>query len=123
MSQTIEVKIRDFSKIGDIISKATASGSNVVGSLQFAIDNPEKYKEQARAEAIAKAKENAKNLAKESGIRLGKIVNVYENYYPYYSSAKAMGIGGAVEDSVSVPTIEPCQQEVSLTINLTYQVK
>ena len=48
-----------------------------MGDLQFTIDNPEQFKEQARAAAIAQAKANAQNLAKESGIILGKLINVH----------------------------------------------
>jgi len=124
LDQNIQVKIRDFTKIGDIISQSTAAGSNLVGSLQFSIDNPEQYREQARAQAIVKAKANAKNLAKESGVKLGRIINVYENYNPYYATAsKAVGMGGGVAESAPMPTIEPGQQEVNVTINLTYRVQ
>jgi len=124
LEQDIQVKIRDFAKVGDILSQSTAVGANLVGDLQFTIDNPEQFKQQARAKAIAKAKENAQNLSKESGINLGKLINVYENYnYPGVYNAKAMGLGGGAADSTPAPTIQPGQQEIDVTINLTYQVK
>jgi len=125
LSQNIQVKIRDFNKISDILSQATAQGANLVGNLQFTIDDPEQFKDQARAVAIAEAKANAENLAKESGIKLGKIINIYENYSPYsvkYDSM-ALGMGGASPEVASVPTIQPGQQEINVTINLTYRVK
>jgi uncharacterized protein YggE len=122
LTQQITLKIRDFEKIGSILDKATADGANSVGDLQFTIDDSEQIKQEARAKAIAQAKANAENLAKESGVKLGKIINVYENYYPIYSN-KAVGIGGGVVESVPAPVIEPGQQEINVTINLTYQVK
>jgi uncharacterized protein YggE len=124
LEQDVQVKIRDFTKIGDVLSQATAKGANLAGDLQFTIDNPEQFKEQARAKAIAQAKANAQNLAKESGVRLGKLINVYENsnsYSTVYNSAKAMG--GAMPEVASVPTVQPGQQEIDVTINLTYQVR
>ena len=124
LEQDVQVKIRDFAKIGDILSQATTNGANLVGDLQFTIDNPEQLKEQARAKAIEKAKANAQNLSKESGINLGKLINVYESNYTMptvYNSAKAMGAG--VAESAPVPTIQPGQQEIDITINLTYQVR
>jgi len=125
LEQDVQVKIRDFTKVGDIMSGATSSGSNVVGALQFSIDNPQQFKEQARALAIAQAKLNAQNLAKESGINLGKIINVIEgnnNPYPVmYNSLKSDAIGGGV--SVPVPVVQPGQQEIDETISLTYQVR
>jgi uncharacterized protein len=125
LGQNIQVKIRDFTKVGDVLSQATAKGANVAGDLQFTIDNPEQFKEQARAQAIAQAKTNAQNLSKESGVKLGKLINVYENYiYPSYSSIKSTGVGMTTDSSSSVPapTIQPGQQEIDVTINLTYKV-
>lgn len=123
LEQNVQVKIRDFTKIGDVLSQGTTSGANLVGDLQFTIDNPEQFREQARAKAIAQAKANAKNLSKESGIGLGKLINVYEGYSsPMMYSTK--GIGGGIADSVApAPTIQPGQQEINVTVNLTYQVK
>ena len=123
LEQDVQVKIRDFTKIGDILSQATASGANLVGDLQFTIDNPEQFHEQARAEAIKQAKSNAQNLANESGVNLGKLINVYEGYNPgpiMYNSMKTTGL--AAPEAASVPTIQPGQQEIDVTINLTYQV-
>lgn len=125
LSQNIDVKIRDFTKIGDVLSQATLKGANLVGGLQFTIDNPEQFKEQARAKAIAQAKSNAQNLAKESGIDLGKLINVYEssNPYPVVYNSIAKGMGGATPEAAPVPTVQPGQQEIDVTINLTYQVE
>jgi hypothetical protein len=124
LDQNVRVKIRDFSKVGETLQKATSAGANLTGNLVFTIDDVEALKNQARAEAIEKAKEQAENLAKESGIKLGKIVNIYENnYYPMYGNEKAMGLGGAGDVQMSVaPTIEPGQEEITVNINLVYRV-
>jgi len=125
LEQDVEVKIRDFTKIGDVLSQATAKGANLAGDLQFTIDDPEQFKDQARAEAIAKAKASAQSLADESGIKLGKIINVYENYspYPVVYDSYAKGMGGAMPETFVAPTVQPGQQEINITINLTYRVK
>ena len=89
------------------------------------MDLIEQFKEQARAAAIVQAKSNAQNLAKESGISLGKLINVIEgNVNPspaMYSNAISLG-GGVAVPSVA-PTVQPGQQEIDVTVNLTYQVK
>lgn len=123
LNQNIQVKIRDFTKIGEALTVGTSSGANLVGDLQFTIDDPEQFRTEARIEAIKQAKEKAKVLAKTAGIRLGKLVNVYENYYsPMMYDSLAKGMGGGVE-SAPAPVIEPGQQEISVTVNLTYKVK
>jgi len=124
LEQNLQVKIRDFTKVGDVLQKAVVAGANLTSNLQFTIENPEQFKQEARAKAIEQAKNNAKNLAETSGIALGKIINIYENYaYPVMYNT-ALGKGGASMDSaVPAPVIQPGQQEIDVTINLTYQVK
>lgn len=125
LTQNVQVKIRDFTIIGDVLSQATAKGANLVGDLQFTIDDQEQVKEQARAKAIVQAKAKAENLAKESGITLGKLINVFETSspYPIMYSSMAKGMGGATPDAIAIPTVQPGQQEINVTINLTYRVK
>ncbi|MEK7104165.1 MAG: SIMPL domain-containing protein, partial [Patescibacteria group bacterium] len=63
LTQTIEVKIRDFAKIGNVLEIASSKGVNNIGDLQFTIDDIEKAKSIAREKAIANAKEKAKLIS------------------------------------------------------------
>jgi uncharacterized protein len=72
VNQSLQVKIRDLSKIGAIIEGATNLGANEVGSLQFVIDNDDAVKAQARAEAIKDAQSKAEILAKQLGVKIVK---------------------------------------------------
>lgn len=127
VSQTVEVKIRDLSKVGDIISKSAELGANNVSSLSFTVDDDEKVKEEAKELAIKDAKEKAKNLEKSLGVHLAKIVNFSEGtYYPvtyssydsYYKSA-----GGAEMLSSVAPTIQTGQNKITSTVTITYSVR
>lgn len=123
LEQDLQIKIRDFTKVGDILQQAVAKGANLTSNLQFTIENPEQYREEARAKAITQAKINAQDLAKESGVSLGKLINVYENYNPYYSEMNKVAGLGVAPEAAPAPTIQPGQQEIDVTINLTYRVE
>lgn len=121
INQSLEVKIRDMQKVGEIIQKGTEAGANDVGNLYFTIDNQEELKKQARKKAITKAKEKAQNLASQLGVKLGKIANFSENYYiPRYESQDyaLKGMGGASE----APNIETGESEISVSIAITYEI-
>jgi len=129
LNQTVEVKIKDFQKIGDVIAKSAELGANTIGSVQFVIDDMTTAKEEARAEAIKKAKENAEKIAEQTGLRLGKVLNFWEyqdDYYPQpmYSNAssyrEASGLGGG--EMMEAPYIEPGQDQITLKVNLSYRV-
>ena len=125
LTQQINVKIRNFEKIGDVLEKSTEKGANLVGDLQFSIDEPEKVRQEARKEAIERAKAKASQISTDSGLKLVKLVNVYEDYYPrtysdtLYKSLEATG-GGEI---AAPPEIQPGEQEVTVTIYLTYRVR
>ena len=124
LSQSVRVKIRNLDSIGDVIAKATAAGANQADSVSFTIDDEEVLKKQARGEAIEKAKAKAEELSKAAGIKLGKVINVYESYsqppitLDYY---KGEGMGGGGD--ITPPSIQPGQNEVVVNVTLVYKVK
>lgn len=118
------IKVWDFSKINSVIDTATADGANQIGGLSFTVDNPEKFQAEARKEAIAKAKLKAEDIARESGINLGRIINVSEGYNsaprPMYAMAdKAVGLGGGGEAT----QVDPGSSEIYVTVTLSYETK
>ncbi len=120
--QTLEVKIRDLSKSGEILSVGSL-GANEIGSLRFTVDNLEKAKEEARNMAIKDAREKAKNLSKNLGVRFGRIISFYESnggIQPLYLDDKIMSFGGATPVPVSVPTGE---NEIKAQVTITYEVE
>lgn len=124
VSQTLEVKIRDLSKIGVVIEKATEKGANEVGSLQMAIEKQDELKDQARQQAIEKAKAKAKNLASQLGVKLVKISNFSENaeypyFYNYAETAKGMGVGGGAPAA----DIQTGQNKITVIVTITYEIE
>ena len=121
VNQSLEVKIRDLDKASEIIDGVVAAGVNQVGNLSFQIDDPEKLQSQAREMAIKDAKNNAGELKKQLGIKLGRIINFSENtggYIPLpIRSFDEAGIGGG---GPSLPTGE---NEIIVNVTLTYQIK
>lgn len=129
---TLEVKTRDFTVIDKVIEVAQANKMILVNNVYFTLEDPVKAKEQLREEAIANAKAKAEKVAAETGLRLGKIVNISENnYVPYYSyqsmdtvklnspSTSTSGNTGTRDES---STINPGQTEIQLTVYITYEI-
>lgn len=120
LTQTVSLKIRDFSKIGKIIGALPGLGINQIGSLSFDVDDPDKFLNEARKEAFEKARAKADAMASYSGVKIRRVVNFseYGGGYPVPLFAKAEVFGGAV----SAPTIEPGSQEVTVQVNVTYEI-
>jgi len=121
VTQSLEVKIRDMTKIGEIIGGATEAGANQVGDLQLTIDKQDELKAQAREEAIKKAKAKAQELASQLGVKLVRISDFSEGvtiprYYGLEKEA-AMGLGG------EAPQIETGENKIEVTVTITYEIR
>ena len=123
VQQSLQVKIRDMAKIGQIIEGATEFGANQIGDLQFTIDKEDELKKEARAEAIEKAKAKAQELARELGVKLVRIINFYESGatpVPYYGLEKmAAPLGAGAE----TPQIETGENKIEVTVSITYEIR
>ncbi|KKW16299.1 MAG: 26 kDa periplasmic immunogenic protein [Parcubacteria group bacterium GW2011_GWA1_50_14] len=126
LTQTVDIKIRDFSKIAEIIGGLPSLGINQIGGLTFTVDDPEKFLTEARKEAFEKARAKASAIVSLSGARLGRVITVGESsggFQPIYARSEAkFGLGGAA-DMAPLPSIEPGSQEVQLTVSITYALQ
>jgi uncharacterized protein YggE len=122
--QSVDIKVRDLKKISEIIKVAGEKGANQVGSLTFKVDKEEQLKEQARSIAIDEAKKKAEILAKQLGVKLGKVVNFIEYetsplYGAKYYPVGADGMGGGGESS---PSIEAGENEIKMQATIVYEI-
>jgi hypothetical protein len=126
ITQTVQVKARDFAGVGDILGGVVSQGVNDVSQLSFQIDYPSAVQEQARELAIQKAKARAKKVADAAGFKLGRLISVDEGYTPYrvYNSLLESSAGYALDQKApAVPTIEPGSQEITVDVTLRYEIK
>ncbi|MFA5131214.1 MAG: SIMPL domain-containing protein [Patescibacteria group bacterium] len=128
VTQTLTLKIRDLTKIGDVIAKTTEKGANQVGNINFTIDDEFALKNQARELAIQKAQEKAALIAKQSGMKLGEVKSVYENADPTppiafgYTNAK-IELQDSSAGAIAAPSIQSGQNEIKVEVTLVYEVK
>ncbi|MFA6415987.1 MAG: SIMPL domain-containing protein [Candidatus Paceibacterota bacterium] len=125
-NNTIEVTVRDFEKkdVTGLLAGVVKNGATRVSQLRFELDDPSVARSLAKAEAIKKAQAEAKRLAKESGISLGRILSIDESGSPmYYSTKSSLGMGGEVSAVDTAPAIEAGSQDISVTVNVRYALK
>lgn len=126
VSQTIEVKIRDIAKAGDLLSGIGEVGVMNLSGLNFTIDDEDELQASARQEAIDKAQEKAKVLAKQLGVKLVRIVNFSESgsyppiYYTKYDTASIEGRGGMGGEAVA---IAPGETRIVSNVTITYEIR
>jgi uncharacterized protein YggE len=124
VTEELKIKIRDISKSGNIVAIAGESGANIVSNLSFEVEDMEKYKKQAREEAMKKILVKAKDLHEKLGIEFVSVAsyNEYENQsvmsFPAFET-RMLGIGGPAP----VPKIESGTQDLILNVNISFEIK
>ena len=121
ITQTLEVKVRNLEKVGEVLEKSVSAGINQVSSLRFWIDKDEEIKEEARKLAIEDGKKNADKLASELGIKLLKLSG-YSDDSSYYPMPLYKGEFGGVGGGGEVPDIQTGENEIIVNVNLIYEI-
>ena len=118
VTNQVTVTIRDIAAAGGIIDAAarTVGDAVRVQSLSFAIDDSSALLARARADAVHKAQEQARQLAEAAGVDLGAIRSITETSAggqpptPFPSAAEQ-----------AVP-ISPGTQRLSVTVEIVYEI-
>lgn len=123
VTESINVRVRNFDILGDLLSGVVEKGANTVSQLQFTVDDSTELQNEARKEAIDNAKAKAQALAKAGGFRIGRLLSIQENSVspPFYYDTMTMeaGKGGAA----SSPDIQPGSTDVDITVTLRYEIR
>jgi len=121
-SVVIEIKVRDPQLASRVIEAVTTVGANQIQGSRFVVDKPELYREEARNVAIKNAKDQAQKMAKNLGIKLGRITNIVEsspNQPILYRAMAAEGIGASGGGGPA--QIEPGSQIITSVVTLYFE--
>lgn len=125
LTQSVEVKVRDFTNIAKLLGGLPPLGINQIGGVTFTFNDPDNVLAVARADAMAKARAKASEMAGEAGVSLGEVVSVQEYgnvpIYPMMNEAAPMAAG--VSSASVSPTIEPGTQDITDQVTIVYSLR
>ncbi len=122
-SQTVTVTMRDAQLVASVLQVAGDNGITSINDVALTIEDTSALEAEARVEALAEARSQAQSIADAMGATLGKPVSYYESTggsYPTYYSKEMMGMGSA--DS-AMPTIPEGENEVTMSVTVTYAIE
>ena len=127
VAQSIEVKVRDLAKAGDLFDTIGTAGIQTVNGLSFTIDDIDSVKAVARERAIADAKTKAEKIAKDLGVRLVRITSFYDSSgdMPYlYGRGEAMSADVvSMKNQAAAPQVPTGEQKITSTVSITYEIR
>jgi len=122
VTNTITVKVRNTDDTSAIIDAVAGAGGDSarVNSVNFTVDDPSAYYEEAREKAMKDAEEKARQLADTGGVKLGTPIYINEtnSYSPVSNDFyKSEGAGGA-----STPVFAG-ETEIRLSVQVVYSIR
>ncbi len=118
MSEQLQVTVRDLDKAGDVVDTATAKGATDVNGLWFEVADPDKAMDDARADAITKARTSAQAMATAAGVTLKGVVSMSEATISYPGPMYAAA--GAREDAAT--PVQPGTQDVQANVTVVFEI-
>ena len=120
-SNQVTVRFRDIENTGKILDALVSQGANQINGPNWSIDNEDQAMDEARADALTKARARADLYARALGKRVTRIVAVSETgaVRPMplpYAMAEARGADASTK-------IDPGEQTVGATLSVTFELQ
>ena len=127
VTNTVVAKIRNVAKVGEVIDAVVTAGGDLtrIDGISFSIDDPTPYLAEAREKAMADAKAKAEQLARLSGVTLGKLIYIQDSSYYYPPTLYPMPYSyytGGMAAPASVTPISPGELDINGSVQLVYSI-
>lgn len=120
-TNSVNATIRAIDKAGATIDAATrAAGDDArVSGISFSVSDPTAVAGEARAQAVARARVQAEELAKAAGVKVGPVEHIAT--VSYDAPAPMSSVGGAEARDAAVP-VQPGTQEVTARVTMVFEL-
>ncbi len=122
VNNQVNVTIRDIDKVGDVLTAVTEAGANNIFGVYFSVADPAALEGEARAAAVADARERAASLAELGGVELGDVQIISEVIGQAPPMPMGLGGGFAIEQAAA-PSISPGQLSYNVQVQVTFGIK
>ncbi len=120
-SNTVNVKVRDLSKLGKVLDTLVAQGANQIDGPSFELDKPEAAIEEARVAAIKKAQAQAQTYAQTLGMHVRRIVSISESSTNYPRPMPRMMMAAAMSKE-SDTAVAPGETSLSVSVSMVFEL-
>lgn len=120
-SNTVNVKVRDLSKLGKVLDTFVAQGANQVNGPNFEVDKPDEAYDEARIAAIKKAQARAQTYADALGLKVRRMVSISEGgaSFPRPMPMLRAMAADAMQKETSVA---PGESTLSVSIDVVFEL-
>jgi uncharacterized protein len=121
---TLGVRVRDLSKVGEVLDRSVTLGVNQGGDITFLKDDSAPVMDEARKKAVENAIAKARTISSTAGVGIGRILEISEQSWqpgpiPMVRAEMAM----AKMDAGAPVPVAAGQNSYRVTVNVTFEIK
>jgi len=119
VSNRVTVRIRDVTKLANVIDTLVGAGANDIGNVSFEVSQASKLLDDAREKAVADARRKAEIYARAAGVTLGAPLSISEEGAPQPAFR-----GKMMAPMAAAPTpIAQGEETLSISVSVTWAIK
>ncbi|NWG53061.1 MAG: SIMPL domain-containing protein [Hydrogenophilaceae bacterium] len=118
----VTVKVHELGNLGRIIDASVAAGGTNVNGVTFGLDNPEPRLDEARREAMQRARARADLYAQAAGMRVHRIIAITEGYHVAPPVPMPYMRAEAMDGAASTP-IAPGEIRTSANVTVVFELR
>lgn len=121
VSNQVSVRFRDITRAGRILDTLVEQGANQINGPSFSIDRADAALDEARTQAVTKARARAELYARATGLRVKRILAISE-VGGYTPPAPVPMMAMARRESADTP-VEAGEQKVAITVSVSFELE
>ena len=124
-TNTVTVKFHDIAKSGAILDALVRQGANQIDGPNLSLSDPDAALDQARTDAVARARARAELYARAAGLSVSRILSIDENGENAGSPPPRPMMFDRLQTVAAAPKtqIEPGETDVTVTLSVRFLLK
>lgn len=122
-SNALTIRFRDIARAGTILDALVATGVNQINGPELTLDNPDAALDEARIDAMAKARARAELYAKAAGLRVRRILAISESQDFGRPAPVVMARGAMQTFDVAESKVLPGEQTVGVSVSVRFELQ
>lgn len=122
-SNSVAIRFRDIARSGAILDALVGEGANQIDGPNLGIDQPEAALDEARADAVKRARARAELYARAAGLSVARIVSMSEGGQNDGGSPPAVYYARAMKADAAPTQIAAGETAVTATLSVRFLLK
>lgn len=120
-TNTVNVRFRDIEKSGSILDALVGQGATNIDGPSLTLDQPDAALDEARRDAIARARARAELYASAAGLRVERIVSITEGSEA--APPRPVMMAARMESDSGATRVLPGEQDVTVSVTVRFLLK